>query len=226
MTAAKEKPLDDWGFICFFAPGTATMFHRSHLIRASLLLLLLTVSSCGIFQPKPPAKGKPVMFEWEDDHGPGEVSIAIDLGHQIATYQRGGRTIGWSFVSTGKEGHSTPAGNYKITEMLELKLSNRYGWIADAQGNVTNGDAKWNTPVPPGQVYHPAPMHHWMRITYSGIGLHAGEIPKPGEAASHGCIRLPRDFVPTLYAAVKPGTPVKITRSHTPHFAVRKTTES
>jgi lipoprotein-anchoring transpeptidase ErfK/SrfK len=199
------------------------MPHPSYLIRASLILLVFTLSSCGIFQPKPAAKAKPVLFEWEDDHGPGELSMTIDLGHQIATYRRGGRTIGWSFVSTGREGHSTPPGDYKVTEMLELKNSNRYGWITDAEGKVTHGDAKWNTPVPAGQFYHPAPMPYWMRITHYGIGLHAGEIPVPGEAASHGCIRLPRDFVPKLYAVTKPGTSVKITRSNAPHFAVRKT---
>ncbi|RYD24401.1 MAG: hypothetical protein EOP88_00305 [Verrucomicrobiaceae bacterium] len=169
-------------------------------------------SSCAFLAPKPPGKAKPVLYEWSDDGGPGEVTVDIDLTEQVATYRRGDREIGWSFVSTGKEGHSTPPGNYTITEKLPLKLSNRYGWIADAQGNVTNGDAKPTTPVPPGEHYSPAPMHHWMRITHYGIGLHAGEIPRPGEAASHGCIRLPRDFVPKLYDVTKVGTPVRITR--------------
>lgn len=103
------------------------------------------------------------------------MSVKIDLTEQIAIYERGGRRIGWSYVSTGKEGHSTSPGDYKITEKMDLKLSNRYGWIADAAGNVTNGDAKPTTPVPPGEFYHPAPMHSWMRITHYGIGLHAGK---------------------------------------------------
>ena len=178
----------------------------------SALGVALLGSSCGLLPPKPPGKAKPVLYEWSDDGGPGEVTVDIDLTEQIATYRRGDREIGWSFVSTGKEGHSTPPGNYTITEKLPLKFSNRYGWIADAQGNVTNGDAKPTTPVPPGEIYSPAPMHHWMRITNYGIGLHAGEIPRPGEAASHGCIRLPRDFVPKLYDVTKVGTPVRITR--------------
>lgn len=178
----------------------------------SALGVALLCSSCGLLTPQPPGKAKPVLYEWSDDGGPGEVTVDIDLDEQVATYRRGDREIGWSFVSTGKEGHSTPPGNYTITEKLPLKLSNRYGWIADAQGNVTNGDAKPTTPVPPGEVYSPAPMHHWMRITNYGIGLHAGEIPRPGEAASHGCIRLPRDFVPKLYDVTKVGTPVRITR--------------
>lgn len=177
-----------------------------------LVCLPLLATSCGIFQERPPAKARPVLYEWCDDGGPGEVTVDIDLSEQIALYKRGGRLIGWSFVSTGKEGHSTAPGNYTITEKLPLKYSNRYGWIADAAGNVTNGDAKPTTPVPPGEHYSPAPMHHWMRVTSYGVGMHAGEIPRPGEAASHGCIRLPRDFVPKLYDVTKVGTPVTITR--------------
>ena len=70
--------------------------------------------------------------------------------------------------------------------------------------------------MPPGQIYHPAPMRHWMRLTSYGVGMHAGEIPQPGEAASHGCIRLPKDFVPMLYGVVKVGTPVKIVKTGEP----------
>jgi lipoprotein-anchoring transpeptidase ErfK/SrfK len=55
-----------------------------------------------------------------------------------------------------------------------------------------------------------------MRITHYGIGLHQGEIPRPGEAASHGCIRLPKEFVPKLYEVTKVGTPVKVIRTGAP----------
>ena len=53
-------------------------------------------------------------------------------------------------------------------------------------------------------------MPYWMRLTTYGVGLHAGEIPRPGEAASHGCIRLPREFVPQLYEVTKVGTRVRV----------------
>jgi lipoprotein-anchoring transpeptidase ErfK/SrfK len=184
------------------------------LLRRFLWIASLTLlgTSCGILKMPEPRKAKPVLYGWNDDGGPGEVTVAIDLSQQIATYQRGGRPIGWSFVSTGKEGHATAAGEYAIMEKMPLKISNRYGWIADAAGNVTNGDARPDTPVPVGEHYTGAPMHYWMRLTSYGVGMHAGEIPRPGEAASHGCIRLPRDFVPMLYEVTKVGTPVKITR--------------
>ena len=189
-------------------------------ISRTLLPLIAILPSCSLFPPKEPPRANQVLHDWRDDGGPGELSVEIDLASQLATYKRGDRPIGWSFVSTGKEGHSTKPGSYTVMEKMDLKHSNRYGWIADAAGKVTNGDAKPTTPVPEGQFYHPAPMHYWMRITSYGVGLHAGEIPVPGEAASHGCIRLPRDFVPKLYETVKVGTPVKVLRGGP---ALRKT---
>jgi len=150
------------------------------------------------------------MYEWQDDYGPEKIKIHIDLTEQRATYSRGGRKIGWSYVATGKEGHGTPSGSYRITEKIVDKYSNRYGWIEDEYGNVTNGDAKPSTRVPPGERYVAAPMPYWMRLTSSGIGMHAGVIPKPGETASHGCIRLPKELTPMLFEAVAVGTPVLI----------------
>ena len=188
---------------------------RTLLLRIAFTGGVAGLSSCSLFKEPVPPRASQVMSDWQDDAGAGELSVEIDLASQIATYRRGGRVVGWSYVSTGKEGHSTPSGNYKVTEKVELKLSDRYGWITDTAGNVTNGDAKPTVPLQPGETYHPAPMHHWMRITSYGIGLHAGEIPKPGEAASHGCIRLPKDFVPKLYEQVKVGTPVKVIRGKT-----------
>lgn len=176
---------------------------------ACAALSLLSVS-CGLMKPAPPKKAQIVMYDWEDT-GEGEpLRIRIDLKEQKATYLRGERQVGWSLISTGREGHSTPAGHYRITEKMPLKVSNRYGWIADAEGKVAVPSAKPSTPVPPGHEYRGAEMHHWMRITSYGIGLHAGEIAKPGTPMSHGCIRLPKEFVAKLYEVTPVGTPVQI----------------
>jgi lipoprotein-anchoring transpeptidase ErfK/SrfK len=188
---------------------------------SSLLLRCISAAACvaliscaappRIIDKKHPRKAEYVMYEWYDDMGPGKVAIRIDLGQQRAHYTRGGRPIGWSYVATGKEGHGTPSGSYRITEKIVDKHSNRYGWIEDEFGNVTNGDAKPSTPVPAGERYMPAPMPYWMRLTSYGIGMHAGIIPKPGETASHGCIRLPKELAPQLFEVVSVGTPVTIT---------------
>jgi len=151
------------------------------------------------------------MYQWYDDGGPGAVTIHIRLADQIAEFQRGGRDIGWTYVATGKEGHGTKPGKYTITEKIADKHSNRYGWMEDEFGNVVDGDARYDDKVPPGLTYMPAPMPYWMRLTNYGIGMHGGLIPEPGAPASHGCIRLPHEFVPKLFEVVKVGTPVRIT---------------
>jgi len=158
-----------------------------------------------------------VLYQWYDDGGPGRVTVSISLSDQIAEFQRGGRDIGWCYVATGKEGYGTCPGNYQIMEKIVDKYSNRFGWIEDELGNVTNGDATPGTPVPKGMVYVPAPMPYWMRITGYGIGMHGGLIPEPGKPASHGCIRMPKEFVPDLFEVVEVGTPVTITAGHARH---------
>ncbi|QJE96087.1 L,D-transpeptidase family protein [Luteolibacter luteus] len=189
---------------------------QSYLLRCLPVMLGMALISCAappriIDKKRPPQKADYVMYEWYDDTGPGKVAININLSEQRARYTRGGRDIGWSYVATGKEGYGTPSGRYSITEKIVDKHSNRYGWIEDEWGNVTNGDAKPSTAVPAGERYVPAPMPYWMRLTSYGIGMHAGIIPKPGEAASHGCIRLPKELAPVLFESVNVGTPVTIT---------------
>lgn len=187
---------------------SAVIVNFTHLILAAICLL--AVSSCAV-PPKEPVKAERIMYQWYDDGGPGAVSISIDLSEQIATIKRGGREIGWGFVATGKEGRSTKPGNYNITEKIVDKHSNRYGWIENEFGEVTDDDASPGDPLEPGERYMPAPMPYWMRLTSYGVGMHVGNIPRPGEPASHGCIRMPKEFVPTLFDMVKVGTPVKIT---------------
>ena len=51
-------------------------------------------------------------------------------------------------------------------------------------------------------------MPYMQRITWSGIALHAGELP--GYPASHGCIRLKEDFAIRLWHLSRRGTRVII----------------
>jgi hypothetical protein len=52
-------------------------------------------------------------------------------------------------------------------------------------------------------------MPFMQRLTWSGIALHAGELP--GYPASHGCIRLPDDFAVRLWGTTQIATRVIIT---------------
>lgn len=186
------------------------VFFQSWLLIFLSVVSVSMLSSCGWNSDRPIPKAQHVMFEWNDFVGPGEVNVEINLTTQKAVVRRGKTPIGWCFVATGREGKGTPAGQYRVQEKLVEKYSNKYGWVEDQWGNVTNSDAKPDTPLKPGEVYCPALMPYWHRLTSYGIGMHVGYIPEPGRPASHGCIRLPRDFSPLLYEVTKVGTPVKI----------------
>lgn len=185
-------------------------FTKNSMLMAIGFLPLVCISCVSNAPARPNLRSERVLHRWYDDGGPGKVTIHISLPDQIAEFQRDGRDVGWCFVATGREGHGTKPGSYKITEKIVDKYSNRYGWIEDEFGNVVDGDARYNDPVPEGMVYVPAPMPYWMRLTSYGIGMHGGLIPEPGKPASHGCIRLPKQFVSILFDSVEVGTPVVI----------------
>jgi hypothetical protein len=190
------------------------MFLRTFLTGLSSIAIALLGASCGVgSRSQAPHRAPRALYQWRDDGGEGRVSIRISLSDQIAEFKRGERDIGWCYVATGKEGHDTVPGNYRIMEKIEDKHSNLYGWFEDEFGNVTDNDAQASERVPAGMVYIAAPMPYWMRLTAGGVGMHGGLIPEPGKPASHGCIRLPKEFVPELFEVVKVGTPVTITHA-------------
>ncbi|MBB5352498.1 lipoprotein-anchoring transpeptidase ErfK/SrfK [Haloferula luteola] len=110
-------------------------------------------------------------------------------------------------ISTGKEGHATPDGEYKILEKTVDKHSNAYGNVYDAEGNRIYGKEK-PSDVPEGGRFDGAPMPYWMRLTNDGVGHHVGNVPR--YPASHGCIRGPRSIMPTVFRKVKVGTEVTV----------------
>ena len=125
---------------------------------------------------------KPGQFLWEPERSTGgPVEIVISLGLQRAYVYRGGTLIGVSTVSSGREGHESPVGRFQILEKRKIHRSNRY---------------------------NDAPMPFMQRLTWRGVALHAGDIP--GRPASHGCIRLPKEFAQSLFGVTSVGSSVFI----------------
>lgn len=136
-----------------------------------------------------------------------EFSVEIDLQEQRAYLLRHGRMILESPVSTGRVNHRTPTGQFKISEKDMDHHSSLYGKIVDGRGRTIVADADADMPVPSGGKFVNAPMHYFMRFT-GGVGMHAGYLP--GYAASHGCVRMPREYAAEFYRAVEIGTPVTV----------------
>ncbi len=187
-------------------------------LSATLLLAGCTTIISERHPDTPAPSGKPLkataLYSWSKDDGQGPIRIHIDLGKQRLHVTRNGRRIASSYVATGREGHDTPPGSYRVQKKVADKTSNRYGWIENSVGEKVDRIANPEDPVPAGCKYVPAPMPYWMRLTGTGIGLHAGYIPRPGATASHGCIRMPEKFAARLFHAVTVGTPVTIARGH------------
>ena len=129
---------------------------------------------------------EPGDFTWHPERSPdGPVSIIVSIDEQRVYVYRNGIRIAVSTCSTGKKGHSTPTGVFTILQKDKNHKSS---------------------------TYNNAPMPNMNRLTWSGIALHAGQLP--GYPASHGCVRLPVKFSQLLFTVTHLGTPVILANSH------------
>jgi lipoprotein-anchoring transpeptidase ErfK/SrfK len=110
-------------------------------------------------------------------------------------------------ISSGRDGHLTERGEFKILEKERSHYSSMYGKIVDALGNTIVADADADMRVPAGGKFIPAPMHYFMRFN-GADGMHAGYLP--GYPASHGCVRMPEEYAVALFNSVSVGTPVTV----------------
>ena len=147
---------------------------------------------------------------------PAEGRLQIDLAAQTASLlNRRGETVIETDISTGKPGHETPAGRFKVLEMLESKRSNLYGRYLDAITGQDLGQS-WTFDSPPkGAIYEGFEMPYWMRLTHDGVGIHVGYVV-PRTAVSFGCIRVPESVQPLIYEKCRVGTRVDIVPGEAP----------
>jgi hypothetical protein len=125
---------------------------------------------------------KPGDYIWHPEASPaGPVVLIVSLPDQVMYVYRNGVRIGRGTVSTGKPGKRTPTGVFTVLQKKVHHESN---------------------------IYKGAKMPHMQRLTWSGIALHAGELP--GYPASAGCVRMPADFAEKLYSVTSNGTTVII----------------
>jgi hypothetical protein len=144
---------------------------------------------------------------WDGDGVDGAPMVRIHRSQQKAFFYKGGRLVGVSRISTGKEGDNTPPGSYKISQKNKNHHSSLYGVFKDkATGQTVNDNVDIRKDkIPPGCAYFPAPMKNFMRFN-GAIGMHTGYLP--GYAASHGCIRMPDTMAEKFFDNVQVGTPV------------------
>lgn len=211
------------------------MISSNEMSRAGSLILAITLalgaSSCTT-PTTGGSKGKTASNPtahcecyWKGDGVGGSPSINISLSEQCIRYYKGGQLVGVSPISSGREGHSTPAGSYRIIEKDRNHRSSLYGAFCDSSGYIVvpDVDVRSDRP-PPGTHFVGAEMPCFMRIT-GAAGMHEGYLP--GYPASHGCIRLPGNMAEIFFRETPHGTPVKITgdASEAPRYDVKPVVE-
>jgi hypothetical protein len=159
---------------------------RRSILLASVAAPLAIAFPRAIAQEAPDLpKMKPGQFTWTPERAPsGPVVVLVSIPDQRVVVYRNGAMIGAATCSTGKPGHTTPAGVFVILQ----KDRNHHS-----------------------STYNNAPMPYMERLTWQGVALHAGNLP--GYPASHGCIRLPLEFAKLLFGVTTLGTPVIVADS-------------
>jgi len=171
----------------------------------NLFRLLILIAACGasaVAALEPSLQSRTVFeaaerlkageYLWAPDVAPqGPVLLVVNLTTQRAVVYRNGLPIGITTVSTGRPGYRTPTGVFTILQKHVEHYSS---------------------------IYDNAPMPYMQRLTWGGVALHAGNLP--GYPASHGCIRLPREFARLLYGVTHLGMTVIVTdRPSVPRIA-------
>jgi lipoprotein-anchoring transpeptidase ErfK/SrfK len=140
---------------------------------------------------------------------PDNASVLVSLSRQRAYLYAGNLVAIDTPVSSGKKAGFTPTGSFSIMQKDPNHRSNIYGNFLDSRGRVVRGGVSARIDsAPSGSHFEGAPMFYFMRLTSEGVGMHIGILP--GYPASHGCIRLPAEIAPQIYAHVKVGTPVQV----------------
>ena len=140
----------------------------------------------------------------------GRTSILISLHEQRAFLRQGSMNVSEAAISTGREGHATPVGNFHVIRKDRDHRSGLYGDYVDADGHIVKASVDVRKDAKPaGSHYLGASMPYFVEFS-PGFGLHEGH--RPGYPASHGCVRLSYWKARQFFDASKIGTPVTVRR--------------
>ncbi len=155
------------------------------ILRLAYALTLAALAGCSSTSTGA-GRGKlaPGQYVWNPERSPaGPILVVVSIDDQMAYVYRNGIEIARSTVSTGRPGKETPTGVFTILQRETEHESS---------------------------IYKGAQMPYMQRLTWSGVAMHAGELP--GYPASAGCVRLPYEFSEKVYGAMRLGGTVVITR--------------
>ena len=149
-------------------------------IAATLAAALIVTTALSVAIPDTAAAGRSNSTLFTRSPSKGEpLTVVISLKQQRLKVFDSRGVIAQSSISSGRRGYETPTGIFSILQKNRRHYSN---------------------------LYDSAPMPNMQRLTWSGVALHAGQLP--GYPASHGCIRMPYSFSQALFSMTQLGTRV------------------
>jgi len=122
--------------------------------------------------------------------GPAVMAVVSIREQRVSVYDANGNAVR-ARVSSGQTDYETPVGIYSILQKNREHYSN---------------------------LYDDASMPFMQRLTWSGIALHAGQLP--GYPASHGCVRLPHSYAESIFDQSKIGMRVIVARNNVAPVAI------
>ena len=142
---------------------------------------------------QPPPRTTPrVLNEMTQDNS----HVLVSLSQQRVYLMLGDEVGIDSPISSGKAGHETPTGSFKVLEKDPDHRSSLYGAFCDNQRRIVRaGVSLLSDTAPSGTHFIGAPMLWFCRF-HDAVGMHVGILP--GYPASHGCVRLPADIAPLI----------------------------
>jgi hypothetical protein len=167
-------------------------------IRLLLAAPLLLLGSCASHRSKDVHYSVTALRP----NSPEAVRVKVSLSQQAVYVMEGDRLLMAAATCIGVPANPTPRGTFRITQKIEKKRSNSYGYFVRG-AEIEPGEMR--SPKPGRFVGYP--MAYWCEFA-PAYGFHAGYVhPVP---RTHGCLRLHKSVAPKFYALVREGTPVHI----------------
>jgi L,D-transpeptidase catalytic domain len=170
------------------------------LALASTVAFTCTPAAAKVRYKPAPKQTEHVSSEPFGNIPKGPVQIFVSINQQKLHVYSDGAHVADTSVATGVPSLPTPLGVFSVIQKQVFHRSN---------------------------IYSNAPMPFMQRITWSGVAMHEGE--NIGHPASHGCIRMPREFAMRLYKLTRIGARVIVARGELkpaefadPHLFVHK----
>ncbi|HEV7866801.1 MAG TPA: L,D-transpeptidase [Chthoniobacteraceae bacterium] len=176
------------------------MKHRFALLLVAASLALLTGCATG---PVGRTRYDSVAHRPQN---PGNVKVKVSLANRAVYVMEGDRPLLVTATSIGTRSNPTPTGSFRVTNKIEKKRSNSYGFSVEGDRirPVKRANATGR--------YVGFPMAYWVEFK-PAYGFHEGSVWPSVEGRTHGCLRLHPNVAPKFFALTRPGTPVHIAQS-------------